>query len=247
MSKTVICRSCGAEFSKNEPSCPYCGTMYLPAAENAYMQKLEDVRGTLNGLNNKAYKETKFQLKKALKFLFILLAVFGLTGTAGYIFSKKSDEAYEKKQQEEYLWRSANFPVMEELYESGDYDGLYDYYTSAVTDGHNLYRFKHYQFISYIEKLKTAGDFLESFGDDSSGLDLILHSELELFELEYLNELSDEDFEYLSKQRKPYLEDFYERFDMSDDELDTFKKQLKNGYISYTQCDDYLKKHGYTD
>ena len=33
--KTVSCRTCGAEFDATMPNCPYCGTMYLPAAETA--------------------------------------------------------------------------------------------------------------------------------------------------------------------------------------------------------------------
>ena len=41
--KTIICPSCGAHFAATEPRCPYCGTMYVPAAEREYMEKLDTV------------------------------------------------------------------------------------------------------------------------------------------------------------------------------------------------------------
>ena len=37
---TVICKSCGADYAADLPNCPYCGTMNLPAAEDAYMDSL---------------------------------------------------------------------------------------------------------------------------------------------------------------------------------------------------------------
>ena len=79
----IICRSCGADYSAALPNCPYCDTMNLPAAEDAYMNKLEHMRGNLEGLGGLAGQQTRTGLRSMHKkillaavFLFVAVAVF---------------------------------------------------------------------------------------------------------------------------------------------------------------------------
>jgi len=63
MVKKVICDSCGAEFSNDEPKCPYCGTMNYDGAEKEYFEKLENVRSDMEDLKTVSAEETKKSLK----------------------------------------------------------------------------------------------------------------------------------------------------------------------------------------
>ena len=44
----IVCTSCGASFDKDEPKCPYCGTLNPYGAEKEYKEKLEDIREKLD-------------------------------------------------------------------------------------------------------------------------------------------------------------------------------------------------------
>ena len=47
-----------------------------------------------------------------------------------------------------------------------------------------------------------------------------MYRELYLYELDYHNDISEEEYKYLDELRKPYLDDFNSRFGMSDEELE---------------------------
>ena len=72
--KTVICRSCSAEYDASIPNCPYCGTMNLPAAETAYMNKLEGIRGNLEALQSLGKTETRAHMGRLSKKVLIAAA-----------------------------------------------------------------------------------------------------------------------------------------------------------------------------
>ena len=56
---TVNCPSCAANFSAKLPRCPYCGTMYLPASETEFMDKLDGIREDLGGIGDRIVQETR--------------------------------------------------------------------------------------------------------------------------------------------------------------------------------------------
>ena len=245
MDKKIVCPSCGAEFETDKVKCPFCGTIYYKAAEAEYMDKLEDVKEDLAELKDSAQTETKGQFKKVWKWLITVLVIFAAIGAAVLINEEKSKKKYEEKERQEYLWRSKNYPVWDELYDKGDYEQLITLYTQAAQEGHNMYNFSHNGFCDCLRQIKNAEDAIGEYKSTGYSLEEVMYRELYLYELDYRNDISEEEYKYLDELRKPYLDDFNSRFGMSDEELEGFLKQFKDGrYIMYSDCRDYIEKKG---
>ena len=80
--RTVLCRSCGAEYPADSASCPYCGTMNLPAAETEYLDRLEGIRDNLEELGSLTDRKAKSHLRKLQRNL-LIGAVILATNTSG--------------------------------------------------------------------------------------------------------------------------------------------------------------------
>lgn len=83
----VRCLSCGAQFKHTEPKCPYCGTIYVPGAETAYMNHLDDIRDEMEDLNDLALSGTGAEFKRVLKktgiaLIIVIAAIAGLFALA---------------------------------------------------------------------------------------------------------------------------------------------------------------------
>ena len=76
--KNIICPDCGAEFPDNRDRCPYCGNIYYPAAERAYMDHLNEIRDEVDDLSFIPGKETKREIKKTIKRLLIAMGIIVL-------------------------------------------------------------------------------------------------------------------------------------------------------------------------
>lgn len=249
MNEKIICPSCGAEFEPNKVKCPFCGTIYLKAAEAEYMDKLEDVKEDLEDLKDNAQEETKGQFKKIWKWLGILLIIFATIGVTVLVNDEMRRKKYARDDKQEYLWRSENYPIMNELYEKGEYEQLLSIYDKATKEGHNLYNFPHNDFCVCIRDIIKTGETLDRYGNKEAALDEVLYRELYLFRLDnYRNinrTVTEEEYNILDEMRKPYLDDFYTRFDMPEEEFEKFMSQLRNGqYISYSECAEYIGKNG---
>lgn len=245
MSDRIICPSCGAEFRSEDVKCPFCGTIYDKAAEAEYMEKLEDVKEDLDGLKDSAQAETKGQFKKVWKWLIVLLAIFIIIGAAVLIHDEMRRKRYEEKDKQEYLWRSSNYPVMNELYDKGDFEQLLAIYNKATKEGHNLYNFPHNDFCVCLRDVVKAKETLEVYVNNETTIDELLYREIYLFRMDTYDTLTEDERNMLDEMRKPYLDDFYKRFEMSDEELEKFMGELRNGqYISYSECVEYIEKKG---
>lgn len=51
MEKTIVCAFCGAGYEEEAIKCPYCGSTNIRGAEKDYMNKLENVRETMENLD----------------------------------------------------------------------------------------------------------------------------------------------------------------------------------------------------
>lgn len=245
MSEKTVCPSCGAEFESDNVKCPFCGTIYYKAAEAEYMDKLEDVKEDLADLKDSARKETKWQFRKVWKRLVILLIVFAAIGAAVLMHEEMRRKKYEEADRQEYLWRSRTYPVWDELYEKGDYEQLITQYIQAAEEGHNMYKFSHSAFCDCLRQIKNAEAAVREYESTGHSPEEVMYRELYLYELDYQKEISEEDYKYLDGLRKPYLDDLNSRFGLSDEELEGFQKQLRNGrYLMYSDVRDYIEKKG---
>lgn len=245
MSDKTICPSCGAEFESDKVKCPFCGTIYYKAAEAEYMDKLEDVKEDLEDLKDSAQEETKGQFKKVWKWLVILLVIFAAVGATVLIYDERRSKRYEEEDRQEYLWRSNNYPVWEELYDNGDYDQLMELYIKAANEGHNLYKCPHSGFCEVLRQIMSAKEALAEYESTGYGIEEVMYRELYLFELDYHKDVSEEEYKYLDEMRKPYIDDLNTRFSLSEEELQVFLQQLKTSrYIKYSDCNEYIRNKG---
>lgn len=241
----VICRSCGAEYPSELPACPYCGTMNLPAAEKEYMNKLEDVRSDLEELSGLAGREAGRGTKALLKKLMIAVAaaVLVLLAVLGYNSYRARAEA--EKEKAEYLWQREAFAEMDRLYSAGDYDALLELYLDAGGEGHHVWDYAHRDFCEYMLELNNAQYLLAQVEKGVDDRVMLFQSELLLYRLERLTSLTAEERQMLEEMRAPLLEDLQSRFQLSEEELSTFRKTLdREGYLSYNDCEAFLKDRG---
>lgn len=241
----VICRSCGADYSADLPNCPYCGTMNLPAAESAYMGKLEHMRSNLENLGtlagSKAKKGFRSLRRKSLLAAVFLLLVVGVI----YGISLHRDRVEAQREKEEVLWQRGAFARMDECYAAGDYESLLLLYFDAQDAGHYVWQYKRRDFCEFLMNIETARYALEEYNAGAGELDWLFFHEIRLYQLEYLPALSEEDRATLDRLRAPLLEDLDARFHLTQEELAGFRKILaRDGFVSYTECSQFLKERG---
>ena len=117
MVKKVICDSCGAEFSNDEPKCPYCGTMNYDGAEKEYFEKLENVRSDMEDLKTVSAEETKKEFKKQgsfIKKVLVVALIIGLLLVGMHILSELSYERDEKEEMQEAYKQMGDFQFVSE-------------------------------------------------------------------------------------------------------------------------------------
>ena len=246
--KTLQCPSCGARLPALSARCPYCQTVFEEGAETEYMEKLSEIHEDLGSLKYAALQELAAEtgesrrfLRKVFKITGILVALLLLV-----VFIWKQKE--EKRSNEEYLWARENYPVMEALYEQGDYRALCDFYEQAMAEDHDVWDFSHWLFCSALRTLYTVEELLEE--DVLTPLSdkdrtYLLYSELNLISTEKWDQLSSDDRAYIRKEAAPLLADFEKRFPMTEEEKAIFKGPLKEGrYADYKDCENYIKNHG---
>ena len=244
--RTVICRSCAAEFSADLPNCPYCGTMNLPAAEKAYMNRLEGMRGDLHQLGDLAGRKARTRVRTLYKRLLVAGAILLLLAAVGYGVHLHRARVQAAADRAEFLWQREAFAQMDALYDAGDYAALLDFFCSAQEEGHSLYSYRHYDFCNYLLRLEFARDSLNWVQRNNSDLDQLFYDELMLYQLEGLKRLTGEERQILEEMRAPLLADFEARFPLSEQELASFCQKLRqDGYLSYSETERFLKEKGW--
>ncbi|MBQ9248914.1 MAG: hypothetical protein IJ179_00930 [Oscillospiraceae bacterium] len=243
--RIIVCRSCGADYSADLANCPYCGTMNLPAAETEYMGKLEHMRNDLEGLGGLAGRETKRGFRSMRRKLLLGAVLLALVTGVLYGVHVYRDRADSRKAKEEYLWQREAFAQMDAYYTAGDYESLLACYLEAQEAEHQVWQYKHSTFCDYLQDIAAAQTALREFEDGYDDPEWLFREEVSLYRLEYLRNLSEEERGALQELRAPLLEDFEERFQLTEEELTPFRRMLeKDGYIPFSECERFLKERG---
>ena len=245
---TVVCKSCGAEYDASEPGCPYCGTMNLPGAEKAYMNKLEGIRGDLEELGTLGKKEAKVHAGRLGKKILIAAAVLAAAIAVVLIVMARREAAEAARDRAEYLWQRKGFAEMDRLYEAGDYDGLTDYFFRASEEDHDVWQYRHRDFCSFYRDIRLAEESLRVLGGGREDMLVLFHDELNLYALERMIGLSDEERALLEELREPLIRDFGERFKLTEEELDAFLGMIrKDGFVPLAECRRFFKEKGWSE
>ncbi|MBQ6697103.1 MAG: hypothetical protein IJN16_10415 [Lachnospiraceae bacterium] len=246
--KMMQCKSCGAHFDEMLPKCPYCGSMSIKGAEAEYMDKLEDIREDMEDLSAVPIQETKKELKKQTKFVFIIVGV--ILGLAlllvlvELIFGYRSDK---RDRQADYLWQQENFPILDELYEQKNYEELLKRYREAYKEELPIYSWEHSDFLSALELLIDFEDTLkrEQTGEELTHWDYedLLYTGFRVDDYETSTAYTAEEKELLVPYIEMVRKDFESRWQFTEKERKMFEKEAEKnyGYISYDVVEKYVK------
>jgi hypothetical protein len=240
--KTTHCSSCGGVFDAGLPNCPFCGTMNVAGAEKQYMDRLGDIHDNLRELSDYSAAETGRQARKTWRWLIWAVVLLLAVGGGIFLHNEMREKAYLAKEKAEFFWQKEAFPEMEALFETSQYEELLRLYEQYTEEGHSLWDFRYYRFCEYMQNLEQAEHSMTDF-TDMGLLKYLLADELEVMAMD-TSELPEEAGAYLEQRRAPVAEDFWQRFQMNNEDFQLFMNEYKElGYISYSECEQYLKDH----
>ena len=200
----MICENCGAEIDAHEKACPYCGHINPAGAEEAYMDRLEDLQEDLEDLRDHGRRSDREEMKRQGRRLFriglILALVIGLA-TAGLI---SLDRLWMRSARDEKAlmeFQKKYFGELDALYAAGDDDATLDYMISLLDSGEKgveaVYDWKHYEYIealwTYRDGVKAAEDILDKEWTDDMAADAMLDAFRLRDQAEHAGELPAED------------------------------------------------------
>lgn len=177
----MICKNCGAEFEDLLPKCPYCAELNEIGAQKEYMAKLDAMKDHLDALHTtipKMYaEEFKKQTRHTRKLILGTAAVFALLFVILYRLNSFSEE----DSKEVLLFTKRAFPIADEYYETGDFEGLLDFYHTSTAENPNasFYHWKHFDFLlcyeSYTSFMECAAEFAQGTFSDYELSEVIFH------------------------------------------------------------------------
>ena len=149
----MICKNCGAQFDDNLAKCPYCNTFHYAGARKEYMGKLEDMKEDLNDLHQvvpdlyqEQFRSHTKQARKTIFRIFVVLVTLVVLLLVSHLILNRAGSRDEKKT---LLFMKEAYPIADQYYNDGDYDGLLDFYHTSITENESadFYNWDHYSFL----------------------------------------------------------------------------------------------------
>lgn len=246
--KQNICKNCGAVVPPGAARCSYCGSSWEPEAEHEYMRSLEQVRGDLDKVGDIGEETFKKESRRVggrvTRIVVGVLLVFALFYGVFHFMERGED----RRNREEYEWKTENLPALDRLYEEGDYEALLEAYKEAQKAGHPLFDWEHFHFCEFYESAGYAKEFLrmrEKGLFEETDAVLLLNDELRFRGLDFRKGIPADDREKIREIISPFENDLTEVFHVSEEELEAFDQMLEKngGYPDYKACKEYVKNH----
>lgn len=240
-----ICSSCAAEYDDTLPKCPYCGTLNYKGAEAEYFEKLEDVRSDMEELEEVPIHETKRELARQGAFVKKVLLFFGgivLVLAALTVYMNRDMKMDAKA---EYRWKQEVFPILDGLYEEGNFEELLDTYWEVAADDMPLWDWEHADFCDVLDQCLYLEDILDKEADGESLTELeytyLLYYGFRLTK-EMDDELSVDEVENLETYVERISADFQNRWEFTEIELEAITREREKNYgnVSFEFCEDYV-------
>lgn len=249
--KTAVCANCGAVFDVSLPKCPYCGTMYEPGAERAYLDKLEDIREDLDELSDVAeetYKKEVGKNAKRIAAIFLAAVAFFLI-CIGIWYWQQTAERSAADSKAQIAWARESYPKLDAWYEEGDYDAILEFLEEAGDEGYTAGDWEHFHFINAYDGYRECMERRETLTDRETAN--ANTAQYVLSEIMYLCYVVDEDF-YDTKEdwelvcgfREDLRGILYGELKFTPEEADALYEEAtaKDGRFDYEVTNRYAKK-----
>lgn len=238
----VVCPNCGANFSEQEASCPYCGALNPVGAEAAYMEALTDIEDDTRELADDVQNDFKANLRGNAKRIVIiacavaavLVALILAVNCAGKHEERQAVKDYQAREN----FRAQYFDEFDRLYEAGDDDALSEYVWNLTDDPgfEALFTWEH---VGYLEvhdgwqTLRSAADDVQkgrcNLDDFTWLVQLALRvSKLDVDDTSLMATLSQEE-EQRAVEYRAYARQFLQdALQMSEDEIIALADESRN-------------------
>ena len=244
MAKTRIqCRSCAAIYDADREACPYCGATNPSGAEDRYMKNLNGIKSDMDKLQEIPAEQAGRELKKQALFVRTVIGAAVAVVLLFAVFFFFMDWKDARKEASDFRWQRENFPVMDELYRSGDYTAMAELYLENGAEGRPVWDYEHAGLCEVIIAMQEAEELRtmeEITGDD---LVLLLETELTVAAAGQREDLSREELSWIEENGEECLADLQRRFAPGEKDLARFMNYAleHNGTISRDMCEEFLE------
>ncbi len=254
MTKLIVCDSCGAQFGNDEAKCPYCGTMNYAGAEKEYLGKLEEIREGVEDLETVPVREAKAELKKQGSFVKKVVIGFCLLAAVLGIVMFLYEKFYERDKKEDFLWEQTNFPIMDEMYASGKYEELVEFYQQAEQEDRTVYMWEHAEFArayGYVQNYYEDLAFMETLAESEKQAievweySLYLWSQWKVLSYRYSVDLTEDEKAYFEKDFLAVEQSLRNNWDYDEETYQKFYNMISgpNAFgVTFDECDAYIEK-----
>lgn len=251
------CENCHAVIPIDSAKCPYCGALNAFGGEKQYMERLFDLKEDVEELKDVPIETYKRELGKNSRLIRRTLIICGIAAVLvfGAVFVINKFEYAEipaAERKEQMLWEKENFPILDELYADGDYDGILEFEAKNCEDGYySIYNWEHSDFISiyrwyiFCKDSAVAAELNEY--DDESVHRFIMDAMCMLQNREYVVYDAEEQ-ELIAEYQDAVREILRSQFAMQDEDFDAlYEKCCKEDeygvYFDYNLADKKVKDY----
>lgn len=263
--KKVICSNCGAAIYENEANCPFCGYINLPGAEEKFMRDIKKTEQDMSHIPDLQKAEYKKTMSKSSKIIFITVGITAVVAAAilgiHLLFDRVIFAYTETDAKAQMLWNNENYPILDEMYANGDYDGIiefeYDLYDQNAEDktDYRMYEWEHYNFITGYRNYKNIEDSIAYLdkGEELSryGKENLVYYCMWFYYKQYDQQntymtFTDEEIEMLDGYREITNGYMFGRLGFTEEEVDKLLEKAVDdyGYLNAKECYEYGNKIG---
>lgn len=209
---------------------------------------MEDVREDMEELETVWVEETKKEFRKQGRFLikvFVTIGIVLLVLAAIYLLVKV-DWGYERDAREDYLWKQKNYPMMDALYESGNYAALAEFFAEEKNNPIGGWEHSdfYYAYVN-ISELQEMYQWEEERKElESFDYVMILYDEWEVLSFFQDSTLVEQELGKLAGAQRLIQEKFDTRWNMSEADYKELCRQVEenHGCISLAICEAYVER-----
>lgn len=251
----ITCKECGADFDEYLSECPFCGALNYTGAEEQYLEHLEDIQDDLSDMADASAGDYHASLKRSARIMLTtfccLILAAGLFAGIFFLIRSRTDSADSSEMQKaQLLWRNRYLDTLDEMYASGNYDGIVTFLDEHAGDeGYSPYSWEHLDFIEIYISYQTF--LAERENLDQTDLDAMTWCLYDAASVDYaatqdFYSYTAEELVILGEWQEETAAFYRETLGLSDEEIVRMKSEIVSddelAIPTSKACKKYLKK-----